>query len=698
MSSPGDRAAFTFSWLALRLLGKGLYSNPWSALSELVANGLDAGASAVYVYVDATDKSNALVEVIDNGSGMSRADIETYVRVGHNKRLDAGEAADSVKGRKGIGKLAALFLSTRFYIRTKQASSSTSWELDAREGQVQDDDRPELVATQDAPSTRNDELWSYIDTGTRLTLTSVDLTGYGSQSVVSLGSRLANQFTLLGEDAANIFIAVRDATNSGADVRFHPVQKSVAYKNFVASYVSLPPGSSTPPDFIPPLGKVKFPVEMLPGGVYEVARTVQAIPRSNPDPPDNEAWSEVSHAVDLSAQTYEGRPYKLEGWIGVHASIDGDAARANDDRFVKNKFYNPAQIRIYVRGKLASEHLLSQLGLTGTYVNYIEGELSFDILDDNSLDDIATSNRQDFDETDGRVTLLRALVRPVVRALMNRRQAIAGEINALLKVEKERRAASGKQAFVQQLRDDLDQHPEIAESTRAELQMVIANKVKGDVEPKQKFSVFLSHASKDADFATFVDEVLRSRGARVDEIFYTSRVGSVAFELNDESLGKQIRESITDSNTQIFYLTSKNFLASQYCLFEGGAGWATRGAGEYLKLNVDYKSIPAFLTNGKSEIKLLNSDGKIYLTPELHNYLVDGVFNPMIRHLNLGRDISGEGKIDLFETVVYPSLMELKAEGKTHEDYFNPTLRAHWETLVQPGVAAYIASYQPPGL
>ena len=145
MSAAHDEASFTFSWLALKLLGRGLYSNPWSALSELVANGLDAGATDVYVYVDARDKSNAVVEVIDNGCGMSRSDINTYVKVGYDKRKAenrSNHADANPKGRKGIGKLAALFLSPHFYLSTKHGEDTSNWELDASDAEENLDEHP----------------------------------------------------------------------------------------------------------------------------------------------------------------------------------------------------------------------------------------------------------------------------------------------------------------------------------------------------------------------------------------------------------------------------------------------------------------------------------------------------------------------------------------------------------------------------
>ena len=47
MDNTNDKIFFNFSYFALKLLGKGLYSNPWTAIAELVANGLDAKATCV---------------------------------------------------------------------------------------------------------------------------------------------------------------------------------------------------------------------------------------------------------------------------------------------------------------------------------------------------------------------------------------------------------------------------------------------------------------------------------------------------------------------------------------------------------------------------------------------------------------------------------------------------------------------------
>lgn len=693
MDAANAEAPFTFSWLALKLLGRGLYSNPWSALSELVANGLDAGANRVYVHVDARDKAHAIVEVMDDGSGMSRDDISNYVKVGFNKRehalLTGAPGAGEVKGRKGIGKLAALFLSRHFYLQTRHVDDSSDWELDAREGNVKDDENPRLKAADEFPQTANAELWENLETGTRLVMLDVDLTGYGPQSISALGSRLANQFLLPDNASPQVLLWVR-TSNADPELDYAPVSKSIAFGNLAEIAQYFPLNESQPSELAAAPVVVRVPAKDLPGGVYEHPQSRTSFPL---DPPEDEAWDEISEFVDRSNQTYRGIKYRLTGWIGVHATIDNKDAKANDERFVKNKYYNPAQLRVYVRGKLASDRLLSQLGITGTYANYIEGEISFDLLDEDSLPDIATSNRQDFDETDPRMTLLRALVRPIVRTLIQRRTALAAKISALSKTERERRDTSAKKQFSDQLKRDLDYHPEIPEGTRDELHMVITGKIQGEVPIKREYRVFISHARADKAFARFIDELLRSRGATPEEVFFTSRTGAVEQALDDRALSTIIKESITDANTLIFYMTSRHFLGSQFCLFEGGAGWATRAVSEYLKLNMDFDSIPKFLTNGKSEVTLIGADKTIELTPDLHNYLVRGILNPMIEHLNRGREIAGDEPIKPFELQVIPSAVERSRLGTTPEDYFDKDLVDHWNVLVGTEVDGYLATY-----
>ena len=129
-----DRIFFNFSYFALKLLGKGLYSNPWTAIAELVANGLDAKASCVRILIDMSNKKNSTIEIFDNGTGMTYSDLaQKYVLIGKNKREDVDLddfSKNNVMGRKGIGKLAALYLSSSYYLISKSSNNETAWFFD----------------------------------------------------------------------------------------------------------------------------------------------------------------------------------------------------------------------------------------------------------------------------------------------------------------------------------------------------------------------------------------------------------------------------------------------------------------------------------------------------------------------------------------------------------------------------------------
>ena len=64
-----------------------------------------------------SDKAHSVIEIMDDGMGMDYNDLaEKYVWIGRNKREDTDILAEdrkNVMGRKGIGKLAALFLSNK---------------------------------------------------------------------------------------------------------------------------------------------------------------------------------------------------------------------------------------------------------------------------------------------------------------------------------------------------------------------------------------------------------------------------------------------------------------------------------------------------------------------------------------------------------------------------------------------------------
>ena len=454
-----------FSYFALRLLGKGLYSNHWTAIAELVANGLDAQADSVKIYINLIDQENASIEIFDNGSGMDYNDLsEKYVLIGKDKREDdqiSEEIKKQLMGRKGIGKLAALYMSNKYYLLSKKNGKETAWCLDA--SNVKDSDIPKL----DKCIVSNIGIecyqeWEKIQTGTLIRLTNVNLTNFGVKTLEGLKARLSD-FYLTDELKGKIEVCV--INNAGDNISFEEVKKSIAFKNFYAFY------NNTDVDLESKLSKyVKIGSTIE--EITEIPRKVQVLDANNYEIEGKKNFIKADGTL-----TKEKMPYRMTGWIGIHTSIKKVEAQWNDEEYLKNKVYRPNQLRLYVRNKLAVENFLDYVKNTQAFANYIEGEISFDILDDNELGDIATSNRQGFVEDNERVQLLIDILKPIINALIRARSNIGTQINNEEKefrraeterIEKERREEEERRIKAERERETAVAQKEQAEKEKNE--------------------------------------------------------------------------------------------------------------------------------------------------------------------------------------------------------------------------------------
>ena len=456
---------FNFSYFALRLLGKGLYSNHWTAIAELVANGLDAQADSVKIYINLIDQENASIEIFDNGSGMDYNDLsEKYVLIGKDKREDdqiSEEIKKQLMGRKGIGKLAALYMSNKYYLVSKKNGKETAWCLDA--SNVKDSDIPKL----DKCIVSNIGIecyqeWEKIQTGTLIRLTNVNLTNFGVKTLEGLKARLSD-FYLTDELKGKIEVCV--INNAGDNISFEEVKKSIAFKNFYAFY------NNTDVDLESKLSKyVKIGSTIE--EITEIPRKVQVLDANNYEIEGKKNFIKADGTL-----TKEKMPYRMTGWIGIHTSIKKVEAQWNDEEYLKNKVYRPNQLRLYVRNKLAVENFLDYVKNTQAFANYIEGEISFDILDDNELGDIATSNRQGFVEDNERVQLLIDILKPIINALIRARSNIGTQINneekefrraETKRIEKERREEEERRIKAEREREAAVAQKEQAEKEKNE--------------------------------------------------------------------------------------------------------------------------------------------------------------------------------------------------------------------------------------
>ena len=416
---------FNFSYYALNLLGKQMYTNRWSAISELVANGLDAGATNVKLYINSIDKKKSILEIIDNGSGMSYNDLATkYALIGRNKRLSENELSDKTKGRKGIGKLATLFLSKKYYIVSKKAGVTTAWMLDSTD--KNDNDVPELIRVNASEvGIENRELWEQYDTGTLVKLVDVNMSGFAEKKFKSLKLRLADYYLL---DNINAEIEVAYITDSRQRATFEKVEKKTAFKNFFAFFEN---------DLENNLSSRLSKSVLIPNSKYPEFRTKRRdVVKFSKEDFKNIEGRERFITTSGKSKFF---PYELKGWIGIHSTINTSEAIQNDPNFVKNDVHKPNRLKLYVRDKLAVENFLEYLDNTQAMRVYLEGEISFDILDNDELEDISTSSREGFSREDERVKLLINILKPIISKLISERNKIATQISAEDHMEDERR-------------------------------------------------------------------------------------------------------------------------------------------------------------------------------------------------------------------------------------------------------------------
>lgn len=412
--SDTGRIQFNFTYYAMKLLGKNLYSNPWTAISELVANGIDSKAKKVHVLVDMRDKEHAVVEIFDDGQGMSRSDLETkYTVIGRNKRESDDNIAGKTLGRKGIGKLAALYLSPEYYLFTKSNGEESAWCVNTLK--YTDSDFPALDKVDyDTTGLIAAETWDKQKQGTMIHLSNVDLRKIGAERLKRLPLSMADYYLNTVIDC-RILICVLQKDND--PIKFEKIEKDICFKTMYAIFDNTQHG----------YGKQLLPAVYVTKADY---RKELNYPRPTKQlDPSKYACTGTIELSDLNG-VYRKIPYSMVGWIGIHCSLDNDILLRNTE---SGKKMRPNALRLYVRGKLAVDNLMNYIKSSQALANYIEGEISFDILDDDLFEDASTSSREGYSISDPRIQKLIEITKPIVRALITERTAIGNSINSELR-------------------------------------------------------------------------------------------------------------------------------------------------------------------------------------------------------------------------------------------------------------------------
>lgn len=558
-----------------------------------------------------------------------------------------------------------------------------------QENSDDEDEKPFLSETEQDIDIRCKKQWELCSTGTLLQMNAVNLTGLGEVAFSALSKKLSNFFALDSMGDRKIHLCVNDVDNK--EIAFKEVEKEVAFKNMAFIDYNSKDEKSKIPEIVKSNEEnvIRFPYSKLNGNqFYEHNVKIE----------DFDSIENIEASGTIQCLTVDGekviKDYTLTGWIGLHSTIDITQATQNDPSFSRSKFYNPIQLRLYVRNKLAIENFLNVINNTQAFVNYIEGEIHFDILDEDDLPDIATSNRQNLDEHDPRVQLLVEIIKKIVTSLIGKRTDLAKLINQAQDGLLNQQNDNAKKQFTKEVETEVENFSGLSKSQKSTLTTIVSNKIKGDVVPKSDYIIFISHSSKDKIITHFIYQLLKFKGAIDSEFFYTSRDDTVDQYANIESLSIQIKNNFLKENVLLMYLTSNEYKNSEFCMFEGGAGWATRSVGDYIVLSLTYQEVPKFITNGKLEFSL-ESNRDIKLGRQTYLF-IRNMLNMMINHFNAGRRANAESEMPLFDEIDIPADLKLAQDGKCIEDYMDKDIKEHWDFYITQNLDEYMKQrYKP---
>lgn len=358
-----NKFTMSLSLNILNHLGINLYSNIPAVLSEIVANSWDADAENVYITI-----ANAEIIIKDDGCGMTVDDINSkFLKVGYQKREKAQTSARFKRpfmGRKGIGKLSMFSIASEIDIISKIDGEKEINALRMNANDIETVIKEENKDSNYHPQELDLKKISFNTAGTKIILRSLKR-GISSLTSDYIKKRVARRFGIIGKEH-NFNIFVNDILVSIQDRDyFHKLEYVWYYGNESKKYADISAKATSP--------------ELRKNMINE--------------------------------------KYSISGWIG---SVDS-AGDLKDDEENLNK------IVILVRGKLGQEDILSEYSEGGLYSKYLIGEINADFFDNDDLDDMATSNRQEYRRDDERFVLLKNFIHEELKYIQNRWTSLRNE-------------------------------------------------------------------------------------------------------------------------------------------------------------------------------------------------------------------------------------------------------------------------------
>ena len=355
----------------LNHLGLNLYSSAPNVLAEVIANAWDADATEVRVEFD-MEKTE--VTISDNGSGMDQNDINNkYLNVGYQKRRGTTNYTTTKgrkpMGRKGIGKLSLFSIADHIFVYSKKSESDE--EAFLMDAQVIQDKIAKNDPQDKAPYEPNElsDKIGIVGHGTVIKIAKLKQLKLTKASVDGLRRKIARRFSII-EDPLEEFKVIVNGSEVGLAERDY-------------------------------FDKAKY---LFQYGEHDYSEYCSKLDQKK-ETGENIVKSRLGRFDNDGKENPNGQ-YSITGWVAI-AHHANDLDDKDDGTKIEGEYgENLNKVSIVVRGKMAKENILQESRIASQSAQYMYGEIIADFLDEDSMEDIATSDRQGFKESDDRTIAL----------------------------------------------------------------------------------------------------------------------------------------------------------------------------------------------------------------------------------------------------------------------------------------------------
>lgn len=580
-----DRYTIKLDRHVLRQLGSQLYGDTPSVIAELVANSYDADAKNVWITID-TENNNVLVE--DDGKGMSASDINnSFLNIGYDKR-DGKKKTDlgrKIMGRKGIGKLAAFSLTNCVVVCSVKAGKKSGCVMDFKE--ITNGAEPKALEPSEIKF--DSRKLSEFGTGTR-----IELRGVKKRVALSYRFIVNKLIRTFDVNEENFTIHIR---KNGDEYR--ALQRSNL--DFLSIMDTILVIGDEHLDKLEAVKQNGIPVE------YKSFTTFEEYLKNQKPKAKNKL---IAFPYQINVEDAEGNEttvsFQLHGWIGTVSALPelrklSEALIASEDGEEDKITISDNRISLYSRGKLGEYDILPKVKNNRNSEAYVIGELFVDVFEDDSLADMAISNRRGYDEGDNRYIETVKIVKRLLGYIVDQKDYV-------IRRQKDDAAAAETHEIKEQLAKRSKSKEIFERSLSSEERSIVQEEnfqfTRAITSSRATKKVFISHSIKLKLYGQFIVDVLEDYGVDVrSTIIFTSdrRLGVPQGRDIYDYLKECFREEL-----MVVFLFSKAFYDSNVCISEAGAAWATNQNCLNAIIDIDFGDVEKPSNSALSSIKLNN--------------------------------------------------------------------------------------------